>query len=546
MNIDQIITQGDHLFGKRSTLLSLWQEIADNFYVERADFTTTRTIGTDFAEHLTTSYPLLVRRDLGNSFGSMLRPSGLQWFHMRGDEQGDEDQAALEWLEAKSEVMRRAMYDRRSLFTRATKEGDHDFAAFGQCVLSAELNKQANGLLYRCWHLRDVAWCEDAEGRIGTVHRKWKPTALDMSKLFPGELHQSVAGKLIGPGAKPYCEVNCRHVVMPSEDYGDERFAKYPFVSLYIDIENKHVMEAVGQNHMMYVIPRWQTVSGSQYAFSPAAVAALPDGRLIQAMTRTLLEAGEKAANPPMIAVQEAIRSDIAIYAGGVTWVDNGYDERLGEVLRPINQDRSGIPAGLNMRDDIKEVLREAWFLNTLTMPVGGPEMTAYEVAQRVQDYIRQAAPIFEPMEAEYNGALCEVTFELMLRAGAFGPADEIPESLRGRDISFRFESPLHDAIEQQKGQKFSEVKAIVADTLALDPTVANEIDFKTAFRDAVRATGAPADWLRSPDEADELAAQQQQAQAAEDLLAAMGQGAQVAKTIGEAGQAMGPDAMAA
>jgi hypothetical protein len=44
-----------------------------------------------------------------------------------------------------------------------------------------------------------------------------------------------------------------------------------------------------------YRIPRWQTVSGSQYSYSPATVAALPDARLIQAMTFTLLEAGEKA-----------------------------------------------------------------------------------------------------------------------------------------------------------------------------------------------------------------------------------------------------------
>jgi hypothetical protein len=40
-----------------------------------------------------------------------------------------------------------------------------------------ELNKLANGLLYRCWHLRDMAWQENEEGKIGFVARKWKPTA---------------------------------------------------------------------------------------------------------------------------------------------------------------------------------------------------------------------------------------------------------------------------------------------------------------------------------------------------------------------------------
>jgi hypothetical protein len=34
--------------------------------------------------------------------------------------------------------------------------------------------------------------------------------------------------------------------------------------------------------------------------------------------------------------------------------------------------------------------------------------MTAYEVGQRVQEYIRNALPIFEPMEMEYNAALCD------------------------------------------------------------------------------------------------------------------------------------------
>jgi hypothetical protein len=56
-------------------------------------------------------------------------------------------------------------------------------------------------------------------------------------------------------------------------------------------------------------------------------------------------------------------------------------------------------------------------------------------------------------MEMEYNAALCDETFELMLRAGGFGDPRSWPKKLRGAEIDFQFESPLHDIIEQQKGQ---------------------------------------------------------------------------------------------
>lgn len=547
MDAKALIALGDNLFQKRGSLLSMWQEMADQFYPERADFTFTRSLGDDFAGHLTTSYPLLVRRDLGNSFGAMMRPTSLEWFHMRALREEYEDQPAKAWMEWAGATMRRAMYDRKSLFTRASKESDHDVAAFGQSVKSVELNKDADGLLYRCWHLRDCAWCENEEGKVDQLHRKWKPAAAHLAKLFGDKVHSKVKDKLVGPSKNPYAEINCRHIVLPADMYDGEYAGKgRPFVSIYIDVDNAHIMEAVGQGYFMYVIPRWQTVSGSQYAYSPATVAALPDARLLQAMTLTLLEAGEKAANPPLIGVQEAIRSDISVYAGGLTWVDAEYDERLGEVLRPLSQDKSGIPYGLEMRRDAMILMRECFYLDKLSLPVSGPEMTAYEVAQRVQDYIRQASPIFEPLEHEDNGAICETTFDLMLSHGAFGSYEDIPQSIRGKEIGFRFESPLHDAIERQKGQKFTEARALLAETLPLDPTASAHLDFRTAFRDTLTSIGVPAKWLNSEEDADKRIEEDKAVEEAAKLLEGMGAGAAVAEQMGKAQQALGPEALAA
>jgi len=528
-----LLDQGGQLFNKRGSLLSYWQEVADHFYPERADFTTVRNVGTDFASNLSTSYPLLARRDLGNSFGTMLRPTNKDWFHIRTSVGWDTLGAeAKRWLERATMIQKRAMYDRRSQFTRATKEGDHDFAAFGQCAIQVSMNKDADGMLYRCWHLRDVAWVENADGAIDTVYRKWKPTVRELTTLFKDKVHEDVKKCL---EKEPFKEFEVWHCITASEHgYSDKKYTT-KYVSYYIDVANKHMMEEVGIHNQEYVIPRWQTVSGSQYAYSPATVAALPDARLIQAMTAVLLEAGEKGANPPMIAVQEAVRSDISIYAGGVTWVDAEYDERLGEVLRPITQDLRGLPTGLDLARDVRAMISEAFFLNKISLPQPGNDMTAYEVGQRVQEYIRQAMPLFEPMEAEYNGPLCENTFETMMRAGAFGSPYDMPKELRGVQYQFMFESPLHDATERAKGQRFLEGKSMLAEAAALDQSAIHLVDVKTALRDVLEGIGIPAEWTRSEGEVQDIEAQVVEQQQTEQLLANMQNGANVAKTIREA-----------
>lgn len=513
----KLLEQGNYLFGKKADLDRLWQDVALNFYPERADFTVTRSIGDAFAANLMSSYPVLARRDLGNSFSSMLRRDN--WFNITVED--DVDNESLRWLQWATSVQRRAMYDRVARFVRATKEGDHDFAAFGQCCITPELNKDRSALLFRSWHLRDLAWCENAEGVIDTVHRKWKPTVRTLAEVF-GE--QKLSPKLADRLRKePYTEVECRHIVVPSEDYNDEtvtRGISMPFVSIYIEVESGTILEERPRRRLGYTIPRWQTVSGSQYAYSPATVAALPDARLIQAMTLVLLDAGEKAASPPLIAVGDAIRSDIDIRAGGVTWVDSEYDERLGEVLRPITTDARGLPIGLDMQAGVQRMIAEAFYLTKLTLPVQAGDMTATEVSQRVQEYIRQALPLFEPMEQEYNGQLCEDTFSLLFDNGAFGAVQDIPRDLSNRDVQFKFESPLRAAVEREKGARFGEALQLIEAAAPVDPSVAANLDAHKALRDALNGIGVPAKWIRDEQDAEdyakEIKANQKIAQAAE------------------------------
>ena len=538
----QLLDEGTELFSKSQNLINLFQELAENFYPERADFTVRRDLGEEFASNLDTSYPIVARRDLGNAFGAMLRPSSKQWFHNRAKRGIIEDEPARQWLAMTDRVQTRAIYDRESNFVRATKEADHDFATFGQAVLSSEpAISPTSGpiLLHRNWHLRDVRWTEDSYGQINAVHRRWEPGARELRDRFPGKVHEDVL-KLAKK--EPFKTVKVRHIVIAAHNY--EKKFRQPYVSIYLDVDNEHLLEEVGSWNKIYVIPRWETVSGSQYAYSPAAIAALPDARLVQAMTYTLLTAGEFAVEPPMIGVEEAIKGGIEIFPGGFTAVDAQYDERLGEVLRPLYKGgENSIPLGLEMNQDAKRSIADAFYLTKLALPEAGQGgMSPMEVNLRIQEFIRQALPLFEPMEQDYNGALMELDFDILLRGGAFGPATAIPESLQGKDTEFRFESPLSDSIDKLKVQIFLETKGLMTEAAALDPLAIQMVDVRTALRDALHGGGTPPNWMRTEDQMDDIEAAEAEKQKVQELLGQISAGAQVAEQIGAAGQALAPE----
>lgn len=541
----ELIRQGDFLFQKKTSLNTLHQEIAENFYPQRADFTVNRSLGTDFAAGLTTSYPLIAQRELQSQISAMLRPTATEWFHVGVARDERVDNAGREWLEWATKLQYRAMYDRPAQFRKASNEADGDFVAFGQAVMSCELNLKMNSLLYRTWHLRDVAWCENVAGAVDTIHRKWKPTVREQAQYFgKDKLHQQVQQYLDGT-KNPYEQTRVNHVVIPADQYqvhsGPDKQWRTKFVSVFVDIENEHIIDEIPTDNPIYIVPRWQTVSGSQYAHSPCTVAALPDARLLQAITLVLLEAGEKAVNPPMIATNDIVRGDINIYAGGVTWVDRDYDERLGESLRPMLQDTSGLPFGLELRDRIEGMIKEAFYLNKLSLPQAQTkEMTAFEVGQRVQEYIRSAMPLFEPMEIDYNGAICEHTFELLMRANAFGSVHDMPQSLRGQDVQFKFESPLHEASERQKGHTFLEAKQLLLQAAELDPRAATMIKATDALRDCLQGNRTPAKWLASEAEMKETGEALAKRQQASADMQQMGQGAAVAEQMGKAAKEVG------
>lgn len=506
-----------------------------NFYAARADFTTPINLGDEFAAHVIDSYPELVRRDLANAFSSMLRPSSTQWFKAHVDDELEKDDEARAYLEYMTKVNARIMFDPQTNMRRATTEADNDVAAFGNAVLSIVDNRSRDGMVMRAWHLRDCAWSEDENGKINGLHRKQKISVGSLARTF-GE--KALSQKLKETLRKnPDLEIEIRHCAVASDDYegyaSKKKLGGQPYTSIFYTADGDMLQE-IGEPIFPYVVPRWQKVSTSPYAFSPSTIIALPNARLIQRMMLTLIEAAEKTVDPPLIATHEVIKSDVDLSAGGITWVDREYDERLGDAIRPLAMGKN-VQVGTDLIERQRAMLSEAFYLSKLQLPQAH-QKTAYETARLVEEYVRNALPLFEPLEDEYNSSILEAVTARALKLGAYGPKEMIPQVLRGKDVRFTFANPLREAMEKRKVGNFQEAVGLLSQAAQIDQGMIEEVDVRTMFRDAVRATGAPAAWLKNDDDVQAKRSQNAEAQAAQAKMAEMQSATQM---IGQGADAM-------
>lgn len=535
-----LIKMGGAMFARRSSsgLDNLWQEICENLYPERADFVSTRREGSVFAENLFGSYPLLARRELGDAFGVLMRPRQVEWasVHLQ-DDQADKVPANRKQLEWVSKVHRRAIYDPVAGFVDATKQADHDVAAIGNAVIWAGMASTRTSLLFKNHHVRDCAWLDNADGETDALWRKWNPTARMLVDMFGyAKVAPNVQRMLL---LDPEKRVACYHIAVPERlrhRTATPGTKSAPFSCLYVDAENERVYEDDRSDWFPYVVPRWARISDSAYARSPATEIVLPDARTFQVVIRTLREAGEKHVDPPMLVSAERLRSDVALYAGGHTLVDMEYDDNKSDAIRPVDRNTGGMPIGMEIAQSIREDIRLGSFLDKLKLPVSDPgKFTAYEFQKRVEQMSRDSAPIFEPIEDNYNAPLCALAFNVLRANGAYGPPDNLPDVLRGAPVTFTFRSPFREAIEQAKAGLLADgIQRVLLPAAQIDPHQLMNAKLTPAVQDALRGLGWPEDWINDPAAVAAAAAAAAQQKKLQEGLGAISGAGGAAKSVGE------------
>jgi hypothetical protein len=166
-------------------------------------------------------------------------------------------------------------------------------------------------------------------------------------------------------------------------------------------------------------------------------------------MVRLGLTAIARGVAPPMFSERRNILSSLQLKPNGLTIVQN--IDKIREVPSNMRSDLYQFT-----KEDYKASIRQAFFLDKLLLPpreeVG--EMTAFEIARRIEQTQRVVGPTFGRLNQETLQPLSLRSFKMMLRGGAFLP---LPAAIkqRGLDVDVTFVNAL------ARGQRIEEVTAI-------------------------------------------------------------------------------------
>ena len=529
MNVTQVLKRWKDLDSSKGHWRGHWEDLSRIFLPSRGGFTSDSVEGQRDVD-IFDGTPMQAARSLANAVSWMMRPEGIPKIKIETDDDSLNDLSIVkDWLSLSSEILADAMGNPKARYRQAASEKDLDLVVFGTAALF--IGEMQNRLFYQSLHLKD---CTPVFGELGAegmfIKRNLSIRQL-ANKFGVNNLSEQSRKKYEN---KPDEKINVLHCVIPREGKNNPLFSKdFPVTDTWIEIEAKHVISEGGFHEFPFVVPRWDTTSGEDYGRSPGMI-ALPDGETLQAMGETILIAGQRAADPPLMAPNDGSFDALNTFPGGLSYYDVETAAKVrGNPFYPL-ESGANLPISRDMQADARDQIFSAFFKNILNLPIDGPEMTATEVIQRKDEMIREVGPTFGKLESDDIGPAIERSFMIILRAGGFPP---IPKELQGQNIKFEYDSPIKRIRKQIDA---AAAKLWVSEQIAISeirPEQTDNINFDEYAKFTHEAGGVPDKLLNNEEDISKIREARQAQQEEQARLAQLQQQFETVKTGKEAFQ---------
>jgi len=371
-------------------------------------------------------------------------------------------------------------------------------------------------VMFQARALSECIVAENAHGLVDTVFRKFNHTVRQVVQQWGIDNVGPETAKFFKKG-KLDEKVEVMHAVQPRSDRDVKKIDKQnmPFMSVYLEIKGRHVLEESGFEEMPYVVPRWSKSTGEVYGRGPA-MSALEDIQMLQEMMKTTVRAAQKAVDPPLQVPDDGMLSPVRMKPGQLSYRRSGSDP-----ITPLNTGVN-VPLGVEMMEEIRNRIRETFYVDQLQL-MQSPNMTATEVMQRTEEKLRLMGPVLGRLQAELLGPMIDRVWGILSRDGLLPDA---PPSAEGQEIDIQYVSPIARAQRQQEVQGILKTLEVVPAVANFQPDAVTVIDGRKVIRELADLFGSDGQVLKSEDQVaaeDAAAAQQAQQQQQLDALSQAG-----------------------
>lgn len=537
IDVEAKCRQFESLVGDRANWDHYWEEVAERVLPRQRGFVGERQDGEKKTQKVFDSKPMLALDRFAAVMDSMLTPRAQRWHNLRtSDEALNREHDVQAWFYEVNNILYNARYSPKANFAGQNFERWISVGAFGTGSLFIDFDP-ATGLRYRCLNLRDTYFCENHQGVIDTVYRRFRYTARQAVQRFGEKMLPDSVKKALEDPKRMNEKFEFVHLVCPREDVerGRADARGKPWVSYYISTKEKQLVTPEGgYTSWPFSVSRYVTAPDEVYGRSPAMM-ALPDIKMLNEMAKTDIRAAHKLIDPPILLHDDGILGGGAMTVnmrpGGLNVGGVNRDGRA--LIQPFN---TGARVDINeaKMEQRRQAIDDAFLVTLFQILVETPRMTATEALIRAQEKGMLLTPTMGRQQSEALGPLIERELDLLAFHRVLPP---IPDVLReaGGEYQIIYDSPMSRMQRAEELVGVQRTMELLAPFAQLDPTVLDVFNKDELARLTAEVSGVPTSVLYSPQEVAEIRKQRAQQEQAMMEMQAM---PQVAGAMKDAAQA--------
>lgn len=513
---EEIIRRDEERRGARATWNVLWQSIARYCLPNEASFMEQISPGQDRMRWVLDSTAPRALEMFGSFLHTLLNSPTSQWikFGIEGEEELAWSPAVRAYLEALDRKVMALLSAPMADIYSQLHQTYLGLGAFGTAIMYMDTVR--GQLRIRTYHLDDCTIEEGEDETIDSLTRQRTQSKRSALQRFD-------AAKLGDKFTKNIDEKKLSttdrylHAVFPASDpivgsLPNRQILKGSnYYSCWVlDGEGeKKVLEYGSYNTFPYMVPRWYKARGEIYGRSPA-MTAMPDIRMVNRMSDTILRGAEKIVDPPLVVPDGAIVSPVRLYPGGLTFVEGG-----AEIKSLIPPGTSRIETGNQLLIARQQAIKEAFFTPLFVTP-DSPVKTATQVMQEVDERNRALSPMLVRMQSELFSRIAMRALDVLRAAGQL-PLPPIELQQSGRTIKLEYVSPLIASQKQLEGLAMARTFEQMSFWAQADRGIFDWIDTDKVAVRIPMANGMDASFIKSETKVKEIrkARAEQEAQAA-------------------------------